>query len=313
MVNPDNFIRAETAMYFSHAVAEGGFGKFHHDREISLPEARRVVRQNRDTLYSTAVFDLDASPVTVTVPDPGTRFVAAQIITDDQYVPAVFYGAGRHTLTRNDIGTRYVLVAVRILVNPNDPADLNSVHAVQDAITVEQPDSGRFEIPDWDAVTQKTVRDALLQLATTLPDTKSMFGTKETTDPVRRLIGSASAWGGNPEKDALYLNVVPPVNDGATAYRLTVGDVPVDGFWSVTVYDSDGYFVPNPQNAYSVNNITATRSPDGTVAIQFGGRDDGTANYLPTTPGWNYMVRLYRPQPAIVNGQWIFPEAKLLN
>lgn len=138
----------------------------------------------------------------------------------------MFYGAGRHTLTRNDIGTRYVLVGVRILVNPSDPADLNGVHGVQHAIRVEQPDTGRFEIPDWDAVTQKTVRDALLQLATTLPDTKGMFGTKETTDPARRLIGSASAWGGNPEKDALYLNVVPPLNDGATAYRLTVGDVP---------------------------------------------------------------------------------------
>jgi hypothetical protein len=312
LVTPDNFVRAETDMYFSRAVADGGFGTFHHDREIAAPEARRVVRQNRDTLYSTAVFDLDASPATITVPDPGNRFVSTQIITEDHYVPDVFNGAGSHTLIHERIGTRYVMAGVRILVDPDDPTDLQSVHAIQDAITASQTDSGHFELPNWDSASQQTVRNALLQLASTLPDTKGMFGTPSTTDPVRRLIGAASAWGGNPEKDALYLNVVPPDNDGYTFYRLTVGDVPVDGFWSVTVYDSDGYFKPNPQNAYSVNNVTATRSADNTVTIQFGGDAEAT-NYLPITPGWNYMVRLYRPREAVLSGRWTFPDAHRTN
>jgi hypothetical protein len=47
------------------------------------------------------------------------------------------------------------------------------------------------------------------------------------------------------------------VNDGTTNYRLTVKDVPVDGFWSVTVYTAEGYLEPNRYDAYSVNNITA--------------------------------------------------------
>jgi hypothetical protein len=101
---------------------------------------------------------------------------------------------------------------------------------------------------------QKTVREALLTLASTLPDTKRMFGPKEAVDPVRRLIGSASAWAGNPEKDALYLNVTPGRNDGKTVYKLHVKDVPVDGFWSISVYNDKGYFEPNPQNAYTLNN-----------------------------------------------------------
>jgi hypothetical protein len=78
-----------------------------------------------------------------------------------------------------------------------------------------------------------------------------MFGTKDNTDPVRRLIGSASAWGGNPETEALYLNVNPPNNDGTTAYRLTVGKVPVDGFWSVTVSNKDGYFNPTAERLFT--------------------------------------------------------------
>jgi hypothetical protein len=233
--------------------------------------------------------------------------MSMQVITEDHYAPAVFYGQGEHTLTRGEIGTRYVMVAIRILVNPNDDADLAEVHALQDAVAVQQDHTGSFDIPKWDPVSQKKVRDALLQLSATLPDSKRMFGTENHTDPVRRLIGSASAWGGNPEKDAMYFSVHPAENDGVTAYRLTVDEVPVDGFWSVTVYNKDGYFTPNPQNAYSLNNITAQRGADSKITIQFGGCDAATTNCLPITPGWNYLVRLYRPQDKILNGEWIFP------
>jgi hypothetical protein len=267
-----------------------------------------VVRSNRNTLYSAGVFDLDAGPLTITLPDPGGRFMSMQVITEDHYVPAVFYGRGEHTLTRDDIGTRHVMVAIRTLVNPNDDADLDEVHALPDAIATLQDDTGGFEVANSDPVCQKAVRDALLQLAATLPDSK-MFGTTDDTDPVRRLIGSAAAWGGNPEKDARYFGVHPAENDGDTVYRLPVDRVPVDGFWSVTVYNKDGYFTPNPQNAYSFNNLTAQRDTDGRITIQFGGCDGATGNCLPTTPGWNYLVRLYRPQDKILNGEWTFPAA----
>ena len=115
--------------------------------------------------------------------------------------------------------------------------------------------------------------------------------------------------GGNPEEDAIYLNVTPTKNDGTTVYRLNVKDVPVDGFWSISVYDAKGYFQPNQYNAYSLNSITAKKSDDGSIAIQFGGCDGKVPNCLPITNGWNYTVRLYRPRPEIVDGSWKFPEA----
>jgi hypothetical protein len=309
IVTPDNFIRAESDLYFGNIVRDGGFGKFLHIRELTPMDDQRVIRQNRDTLYSAAVFDLDASPVTVLMPDSGNRFMSMQIVTEDHYVPEVVYGQAERTLTRQDIGTRYVLLAVRALVDPADAADVEAVHRLQDAIEARQDSIGSFETPDWDPVSQKKVRDALIQLAATLPDTRNAFGTKDTTEPVRRLICAASAWGGNPEKDALYLNVVPAQNDGATVYRLTVRDVPVDGFWSVTVYNEDGYFMPNTRNAYSLNDITAKKADDGSVTIQFGGCDGSSVNCLPVTPGWNYIVRLYRPQQSILDGRWTFPQA----
>src|SRR5437899_10826491 len=100
-----------------------------------------------------------------------------------------------------------------------------------------------------------------------------MFGTKDQVDSVRRLIGAASAWGGNPEKEATYLNVTPAKNDGTTVYRLNVKDVPVDGFWSISVYNAKGYYEQNKYGAYSINNITAKKAMDGSVAVQFGGCD----------------------------------------
>src|SRR5882724_11760107 len=264
-VTVDNFVRAESDLYFGGVVKKDGFGKFEHDREPTPIDQQTVIRMNRDTLYSGAVFDLDAGPVTITLPDAGKRFMSMQAIDEDQYTPEVISRAGTYTFTKEKIGTRYVLMAVRSLIDPSDPKDVQQVHALQDAVSVKQKSPGKFEVPNWDQASQKKVRESLLVLASTLPDTKRMFGPKDKVDPVRRLIGAASAWGGNPEKDALYLNVAPSKNDGATVYKLNVGSVPVDGFWSISRYNADGYFQKNESDAYTLNNITAKKSTDGSV------------------------------------------------
>jgi hypothetical protein len=158
------------------------------------------------------------------------------------------------------------------------------------------------------------IHDALLVLGDTVPDTRRMYGTKDQVDPVRHLIGTAFGWGGLPEKDAFYLNLTPGKNDGATIHRLNAKNVPVDGFWSVSVYNSEGYFQPNEYNAYSLNNITARKDADGSVTIlQFGGCDGKIANCLTIMPRWTYSVRLYRPRPEILDGKWTFPQAQPIN
>jgi hypothetical protein len=312
-VTADNFTRAESDAYFASIVKQaGGLGRFFHRRQVEPVDNQIVIRANRDTLYSAAVFDLDAGPVSIELPDAGKRFMSLIVIDEDQYTPAVYYG-GAHTFSRNQIGTRYLMLALRTLIDPADPKDVEQAHALQDAVRVDQKSAGSFEVPNWDPVSHKKVKDALLVLASTLPDSDRGFGTREQVDPVRRLILSASAWGGNPDKEAKYLNVFPPQNDGKTVYRLTVKDVPVDGFWSISLYNADGNFQKNPYDAYSLNNITAKKGADGAVAVQFGGCDGKIPNCLPTMPGWNYMVRFYRPKPEILNGSWRFPEALPVN
>lgn len=310
-VTPDNFIRAESDVYMAAQLKEGAFGKFKHTREPAPIDNQPIIRLNRDTIYSAAVFDLDAGPVTITLPDAGSRFMSMLVINQDHYNPAVFYEPGAHTLTRENVGTRYAMVGIRTLADPDDPEDMKQAQALQDAITFEQPGGpGTFEIPDWDPVSHKKVREALLALSGTIPDLRYAAGPdKASVDPVRRIAAAASGWGLNPDKDAIYLNVYPEKNDGLTPYRLVVGEVPVDAFWSVSVYNADGYYQRNDLNAYSLNSVTADKGEDGSITIQFGACTRDTPNCLPVTAGWNYMVRLYRPRQEILDGSWSFPEA----
>jgi hypothetical protein len=309
-VTIDNYNRAQSDFYFGLIVKGGGFGKFMHARDLAPIDQRGIIRPNRDTLYSMAVFDLDAGPVTITLPDPGKHFMAMQVVNEDQYTQPAYYGEGSTTFTREILGTRYAVVVVRMFVDRRNKDELDQLHSLQDALKVTQPDTGSFEVPNWDKAGREKVQAALLELGTTISDTRRMYGANENqVDPTRHLIGSAMLWGGNLEEDALYLPITPARNDGSTVYKLSVGDVPVDGFWSLTVYNSEGYFQPNQYGAYSLNSSSVEKGSDGSATIQFGGCDGKIPNCLPITKGWNYTVRLFRPRLEILDGTWKFPLA----
>ncbi|HEV2573061.1 DUF1254 domain-containing protein [Methylocella sp. CPCC 101449] len=314
-VTVDNFVRAETDNYFAaNAKTVGGLGKFQHSREPTAIDKQTVIRMNRDTLYSFAVFDLAASPVTLTMPDTGKRYMSMMVVDQDHYLPVVAYGTKPVTLTQKSAGTRYVFVAVRTLVNPNDPKDIEEVHRLQDAIKVSQKETGKLELPNWDEGSLTDIRNALLALAKHQTSFRGAFGARGQVDPIQHLMGTASGWGGIPEKDATYLSFTPAKNDGRTVHTLTLPtNVPVKAFWSVSVYNAKGFFEKNAYDAYSINNLTAKKNADGSVTLQFGGCDGKIPNCLPIVEGWNYTARLYRPEQSIVSGKWKFPEANPAN
>lgn len=310
-VTVQTFTRAETDLYFGRTVAENGIGKLVGPREFTSIDKQDVVRMNRDTLYSSGVFDLDAAPLTITLPDAGRRYMAMQVLNQDHYTVRVVMAPGRHTFTRASVGTRYVFIIIRTLANPGDSADLKIANALRDAIQVEQAAAGTWESPRWDDKSCTEIRDALAVLGSHQGGSMGkMFGTTTEVDPLQHLIGTAIGWGGNPPSAAVYSSFYPSQNDGKTAYTLKVKDVPVTGFWSITVYNAKGYMEKNALDRYSLNNLTATPQADGSFEIHFGG-DEKSSNFLPIMPGWNYTVRLYGPRAEIQTGQWKFPEAQL--
>lgn len=310
-VNADNFPRAETDTTMAAYAKEGAFGKFMHARTPPSIDDHKVVRMNRDTLYSIGIFDLDAGPVTLTLPEAGKRYMMAQVLNQDEYTHDNIYAPQSKVYSKETIGTRYMLIFVRTLVDPTSENDTKQVHALQDQIKTEQKSPGELQLPNWDPVSQGKVRDALKVLGATLTNSDGMFGARDEVNPVHYLIGSATGWGGNPRSAAIYVLGKPKDANGKKVETVTVKDVPVDGFWSISVYNAKGFFEKNSRDAYSINNLTAKPNSDGSVTVRFGGCKKDTSNCLPTMKGWNYAARLYRPRSELISGQWTFPEPEI--
>jgi hypothetical protein len=312
LVTPDNFVRAETDLQFMTVVKRGGFGRLVHDRELPPAGRQPIAWADADVLRSRGVFDLELGPVQITLPPAGGRFMSIEVLDEDHYTLSMFYGPGTYSFSFDNVSTRYMLIVVRMLVDPADRADVAAAHELQDGIGVARQGGGRFVIPNWDPVSQAKVRVALQLLGNTIDGDERTFGGRGEVDPVRHLIGTATQWDRCPPREIACLLSVPRHNDGSTAYRLTVGHVPVDGFWSLTVYDSSGYFLSDSHAARTINSRGGERDADGTMTLQFGGRAEGTRNFLQIARGWCYVVRLYRPRAEILGGKWRFPQAEPL-
>lgn len=304
-VNVDNFARAESDRMFAAFVSTaGGTNRLTHTRAPAAIEHQPVIRMNRDTLYSSGVFDATGG-LRVTLPDGAGRYLSAMVVSEDHHVTHILHEAGTHEVTADTIGTPFAAVAVRILVDASDPSDIAAVQALQDRVSVTAGGSRGFRAPEYDSVSLDETREGLLILARRIGGSDRTFGRRDEVDPVRHLIGTAAGWGGLPEREAKYVSPGPlPVGE----YRLRVRDVPVDGFWSISVYGADGYFEANDRAAYNVNSVMAERDPDGAITVHLGGTGEGVSNWLPTMEGWNYVVRMYRPRPEILDGTWTFPD-----
>jgi hypothetical protein len=108
---------------------------------------------------------------------------------------------------------------------------------------------------DWDVDNLAKAPNALNDVAALGFNTRHAFGRKEEVRPVNHLMGAIAGWGGLPRTAAMYILDSVEQNGGKTPYTMPVKDAPVDAFWSVSVYNKNGLFESNVQNAYSVNNL----------------------------------------------------------
>ena len=294
-VNVDNFKRVETDTMISRMLPiVGGLGVFHHDRELAPLDRQPVIRQNRDTLYSVAIVDVGCDEAVLEIPDLGDRYISVMVINQDHYINRVFHRAGTYRLTKDEFCTDYLIVAARILFDPNSASDLTAVHQIQDSLRLTTGKQRDFVYLDYDGPTHQQVRDALLVLGKTLGGLAGCFGRASEVDPVRHLVGTAVGWGGLPDAEASYLNVDPSLLAGR--YTMTFSNVPADAFWSVSVYNAAGYFEPGDSKITNVNSVFAASNPDGSTTVHLGDFPEGTPNRIPLPDGWNLLIRLYRPR-----------------
>lgn len=144
------------------------------------------------------------------------------------------------------------------------------------------------------------------------------------TDDMKRAVVAAFGWPANLEEDAVYPYTTVDSEgrglNGANKYTLTFAagqTPPVNGFWSITMYEIDQgwWFVPNPLNKFTVSmRDNLKTNPDGSTTLYFQRESPGAdkeSNWLPAPAGdFLPMLRMYWPKPespSILNGTWAPP------
>lgn len=285
--------------------AAGGTNRFNHVRS-PIPVSRQgIERMNRDTIYSSAIVYI-GDGATLTLPDAGSRYLSVAVIDENNFTTEIFHDAGVYALSVEKHGSPFIAVVGRVLVDPTKPADMEIAHQLQDQMRVDAASTSTYTRPDYDRESHQVTHKLLQGLGESMTDAARCNGKQEEVSETRHMVAAAFGWGGLPEYEVVYVNDTTPRPVGH--YQMILKNVPVDGFWSISIYNREGYFEQNQFESYSINDVFADQEEDGSVTINFGGCELGLKNALHIMEGWSYVARLYRPRPEILKGEFQFPQ-----
>ncbi|MBB6428978.1 DUF1254 domain-containing protein [Algisphaera agarilytica] len=276
----------------------GGVNKFLRKRSVPSVDNQPVIRMNRDTLYSMAIIDASEG-ATVTLPDTGDRYISLMYLDENHRVYDMVYEPGEHDIPAH---TEHMYALVRIGLQSGDDADLAAIHELQDQIKLHANSATPLAPIAFDQASyEETHHGILTKFAESgLLDTERMFGTEDYVDPDRYLMGTAIGWGGATWKDNIYQ--FSQFFEGFDGRSTTFQDPQnTGGFWSITVYNKDGFMFNDIAN---INSETATPNDDGTYTVHFG--CEGKVNNIPIqndTGSWNAAMRHYTPSQDVIAGK----------
>jgi hypothetical protein len=305
VVAEDNFIRAETDRMFGDFLKlSGGVNKLAHIRKPTPLDKQTVVRMNRDTIYSAAIIDTSEGGTITLPPAPDGRYISVHLIDNDHYDLGVFNAAGTHALPK---GVGHVAALFRVQVfDPNDAAELARLNAWQDGLKIEAAGAKPFAPGNWDKTSLDAVRGSLEISCRRFPNFEKAMMPRGKPDPEQRLCAAAGGWGLLPASQATYFSY--PGNHPITECRTATYQVPKNkAFWSIQVYDKTGFIAS--ENS-TLNSRRAKLNPDGTFTAFFGSKAlcGDVPNRLDVSEGWNFMMRVYQPDPdTVLGGRYTLP------
>lgn len=298
-VDLDNYAFVET--HRQMAITQdnaGGVNTFQHKRAVPPVDDQPVIRMNRDTLYSMAIVDASKG-ATVTLPETDGRYISLMYLDENHRVYDMEYAPGAHGLPAY---SDHMYALVRIGVKTGDAEDLAEIHRLQDEIKLSVVGDTTFEPVEYDEASYLETHHGVLDsfASSGLLDTEKMFGTADYVDHDRYIMGTAIGWGGATWKDNIYQF---STNFEGDACQSTTFDNPENtgGFWSITVYNKDGFMFDDKVN---VNSEVAVANDDGTYTVRFG--CEGGVNNIPVkndTGVWNAAMRHYTPSQAVIDGK----------
>ena len=303
----------------------------------------KVVRMNNDTYYKGAYMYLKDGTVTISSNTSSEdRFYSFQLM-DDRNVNfrniihpkgdyTFYYGKKPEQIQGEAIEVPSIrsVVIVRIEVkDKDDPEDVAAAKAIYKGMTIKgsQPVT---EFPQLDLLGKYS--------AAVADEANRQMDEVFSSVPVHQLIlphgqelgvdvsylnhaaVTKHGWGAPDPSHSSYESIFFDENGDEMmgnkgTYTVTTEEPPVDAFWSVTAYDTDrgGFFHPNDDDRYHINNTGAVRNDDGSVTFMFKQNcETSDLNCLEVPAGrFDLVARYYLPHDKIITGDWTFPKVSL--
>jgi len=278
-------------------------------------------------------------PLKMFIEDQNITYTATETRSDERYPDPPFNQTGpvRDVINNMDVSTYFNMMAARMKDNQRSVKDLRIVREMRKIGLIA---GQTFNLSQFTPDVQAAISEAPSIAFKRIVAHKSRLGSmvngwiiprgigKYGTDYLMRAATSLYGWGGNVPEDAIYPSAsVDSKNSslvGTNQYILhfpSKQTPPVNGFWSLTMYTSDLFFVPNLLNKYTVSPRDAlVYNEDGSLDIYMQNTSPGSdkeANWLPAPTGnFTIMLRMYWPKVTvaeIVNGTWVIPAIEKVN
>jgi hypothetical protein len=340
-----NYPYQETYKYIQYYTGASvkGLNVWFWPPEPSLTKAGedKVVRMNNDTFYNGIVLDLSEGPIVLGTEAADDRFYAFQLQDDRNANYAnIIQPEGEYTFyygekPANIVGkpveaaSELSIIIVRIEVKDKDDAkDVAAATKVYKSLTSSAEQPANYPVVDVlsqfseevAAEAEKRITEKFMN--SEVPEIVLNFGQVVGKD-ISYLAHAAAAkgvWGGPDLNHSMYDTLFNDVNDEQLdsqkgTYAVTTEAPNVNGFWSVTAYDTDrgGFFHPNKDDRYHFNEATAVVNSDGTYTFTFKQEcQKADVNCLEVPKGhFDIVARYYLPSEEIINREWIFPNLEL--
>lgn len=252
-----------------------------------------------DFMHSVGVFDL-TQPLEFYISEKTNiknRYVSFIAINERGYINEIYYGGGKHVISRDDIGSKYAIIIGRIFINQANSKELEIIKRIQRSITI---------------VNNKIKRDKYIpkeynkKKFTLLTDSKKdqaniemqCFGSKSEVNKDEFIKCASNRIGGIPYKD--FLIKKEAIEDSKDEiYQVTIKDVEVseNGFWSITGYN---VFNKQVEKSDTINSNNGIKEKDGAINILFGNCGN-KKNCIPTSRRWQYILRVYTPDARSID------------
>lgn len=302
----------------------------------------KVVRMNNDTFYKLAFVVLDKGPVVLESSSPAEdRFNSFQLMDDrNANYRNVVYPKGQYTLYHGErpaqiqgeaieVPSSLSVVIVRVEVkDKNNAGDAAAAEKVFNGITITGPKLDTIPKVDllsgFDKKVEQEAHKRIDQAIATIPFTQTIVGPGQEPGKdvpyLNHAAGTKGGWGGPHPSHSAYQLIFNDADgntlDGSKgAYTLATEEPQVKAFWSVTVYDTKrgGFFHPNKDNRYHINNSSAVKNADGTVTFTFRqqcAEQDKNCLEVPAN-AFDITARFYLPSDKIIRGEWKLPNPTL--